>query len=305
MSVRLSGEAGRFAGRNTASVVDVQATTNGPDISRYGEAMQSSRRISRETGRFVRVTPGSQSLERGIRILRAFLEGTPSLSNSELVARVQLPKATVSRLCRSLVETGLLEFHAKEEAYRLAPSCLSLGRAFQFSRSELGMVNGLLEAFARENQINVGLSAHDHIHMVYVTTFRKGRGAQTRNVASGLRLPIETCSSGIAYLAHVGADERMAVYDLLADRHGPDWPKIRVLLNAAIREAQKRGYSQANSVFGNAGVGTTVRGPQGSTYGLNASYLASVGLPSHLTVETLGDKLLALAEEVEAVWGTS
>ncbi|MBK6747006.1 helix-turn-helix domain-containing protein [Ottowia sp.] len=267
--------------------------------------MQTSRRISRETGRFVRVTPGSQSLERGIRILRAFLGGTPSLSNSELVQRVQLPKATVSRLCRSLVDTGLLDFDVKEEAYRLAPSCLSLGRAFQFSRSELGTVNGLLETFARENQINVGLSAHDHVHMVYVTTFRKGRGAQTRTVAAGLRLPIETCSPGIAYLAHLGANERAAVYELLADEHGPAWPKVRGPLNAAIREALRRGYSQASSLLGNAGVGTIVRGPQGSIYGLNASYLASAGLPPQLTVETLGEKLLALAEEVEGVWGTT
>lgn len=267
--------------------------------------MQTSRRISRETGRFVRVTPGSQSLERGIRILRAFLEGTASLSNSELVERVQLPKATVSRLCRSLVDTGMLEFDAKEEAYRLAPSCLSLGRAFQFSRSELGMVNGVLEGFARENQINVGLSAHDHIHMVYVTTYRKGRGAQTRTVAAGLRLPIETCSPGIAYLAHLRESDRAAVYDLLAEAHGEEWPGIRASLNAAIRETRKQGYSQANSAFGNAGVGTTVLGPQGSTYGLNASYLASAGLPPHLTVETLGEKLLVLAGQVEAVWGTS
>jgi predicted transcriptional regulator len=85
-------------------------------------AMHTSRRISRETGKFVRVTPGSQSLERGIRILRAFLEGAPSLSNSELVERVHLPKATVSRLSRSLVDAGMLEFNPKEEAYRLAPS---------------------------------------------------------------------------------------------------------------------------------------------------------------------------------------
>ncbi|MCY1382127.1 IclR helix-turn-helix domain protein [compost metagenome] len=92
--------------------------------------MHESRRLSRETASFVRVTPGSQSLTRGILVLRAFLEGAPSLSNSELVVRTHLPKATVSRLCRSLVDAGMLEFDPAEEAYRLAPSSLSLGRAF-------------------------------------------------------------------------------------------------------------------------------------------------------------------------------
>ncbi|MDR6858754.1 helix-turn-helix domain-containing protein [Variovorax guangxiensis] len=267
--------------------------------------MHTSRRISRETGKFVRVTPGSQSLERGIRILRAFLEGAPSLSNSELVERVHLPKATVSRLSRSLVDAGMLEFNPKEEAYRLAPSCLSLGRAFQFSRSELGAINGLLKNFARENQINVGLSAYDHLHMVYITTFREGRGGQTRTVAAGLRLPIESCSPGIAFLAYLEASERAAVFAMLADRHGQEWPKLKATVNEQIRNARERGYSQASSAFGNAGVGTTVSGPQGSTYGLNASYLASAGLPPPLTVEKLGQKLLLLAAEVEAAWNTS
>lgn len=267
--------------------------------------MHRSRSISRDTGSFVRVTPGSQSLERGIKILRAFLEGAPSLSNSELVERVQLPKATVSRLTRSLVDSGMLEFDSKEEAYRLASSCLSFGRAFQFSRSELGGVSGILDSFAKENQINVGLSAYDQLHMVYLTTFRRGRSAHTRTVAAGLRLPVSTCSPGIAYLARLSPSDRADIYKLLEDENRQAWPTAQAILDDAVRDAQKRGYSKASSVFGNAGVGTTVTAPRETVYGLNASYLASAGLPSHLTVERLGKKLILLAQEVEASWSSS
>jgi IclR family transcriptional regulator, positive regulator for flagellar biogenesis len=265
--------------------------------------MHKSRGLSRETGQFVRVTPGSQSLERGIRLLRAFLEGATNLSNSELAARTQLPKATVSRLSRSLVDAGLLEFDPTEEAYRLAPSCLSLGRAFQFSRTELGSVSGLLKTFARENQVNVGLSAPDQIHMVYLTTFREGRGAQTRTVAAGLRLLMATCSPGIAYLTQVSAHERARLFSMMEVHYGLDWPGMRAALNQKIRDTQMRGYSQASSIFGNAGVGTTALGPRGARYGINASYLASEGLPPSLTEEALGRKVIALAADVQSVWG--
>jgi DNA-binding IclR family transcriptional regulator len=196
----------------------------------------------------------------------------------------------------------MLEFDVAEETYRLAPSCLSFGRAFQFSRSELGSANGLLRAFARDNLINVGLSAPDHTHMVYITTFREGRGAQTRTVAAGLRLPIETCSPGIAYLASAPTQERAKIFSLLESLHGEEWPKVRAALNEEIRNTRKRGYSFASSAFGNAGVGTTVTGPQGSIYGINASYLAAAGLPPGLTQEDLGRKLIELARAVESLW---
>jgi DNA-binding IclR family transcriptional regulator len=265
--------------------------------------MHSSRRLSHETGQFIRVTPGSQSLERGLRVLRAFLEGVPSLSNSELVARTQLPKATVSRLSRSLVDAGMLEFNPAEESYRLAPSSLCFGRAFQFSRSELAAITGPLKSFARENQINVGLSGPDLTHMVYITTFREGRGGQTRTVAAGLRLVMATCSPGIAYLARAGVHERARIFSLLEIYHGESWPTVQETLNAEIRKTNARGYSQASSAFGNAGFGTTVAGPSGAIYAINASYLAAAGLPASLTGEQLGAKLIALAQEVEAVWG--
>jgi DNA-binding IclR family transcriptional regulator len=267
--------------------------------------MHTSRGLSRETGQFVRVTPGSQSLERGVRLLRAFLEGATNLSNSELAARTRLPKATVSRLSRSLVDAGLLEFDPVEEAYRLAPSCLSFGRAFQFSRPELASVSSLLKAFARENQINVGISAPDLTHMVYLSTFREARGVQTRTVAAGLRLPMATCSHGIAYLTHAAPEERARLFCMLEAHYGRDWPEVQVLLNKKISDAQERGYSQASSVLGNAGIGTTVVGPRGARYGLNASYLASAGLPLSLTAEQLGRKVIALAGEVQEVWGSN
>ena len=51
----------------------------------------------------------NRSLERGIEILRAFRPGVDLLGNSELAERTGLPRATVSRLSQTLVNSGLLE----------------------------------------------------------------------------------------------------------------------------------------------------------------------------------------------------
>jgi hypothetical protein len=66
----------------------------------------STRARTQATGTFVRSTPGSHSLERGLALLRAFRHGVDVLTNAELADRAQLPRPTVSRLTRSLVDAG-------------------------------------------------------------------------------------------------------------------------------------------------------------------------------------------------------
>lgn len=67
-------------------------------------AAVSSRRRTREGGTFVRDTPGSRSLERGLAIIRAFRLDAHSLTNAEIAAITGLARTTVSRPTRSLVE---------------------------------------------------------------------------------------------------------------------------------------------------------------------------------------------------------
>jgi len=70
----------------------------------------------------------NRSLERGIEVLRAFRPGTDLLGNGELAERTGLSRATVSRLCQTLADTGLLQHARSERAYRLAAPVLSLAR---------------------------------------------------------------------------------------------------------------------------------------------------------------------------------
>eukprot|EP01032_Pedospumella_encystans_P037671 gene37671-42668_t len=86
----------------------------------------STRARTQATGTFVRSTPGSHSLERGLALLRAFRHGVDVLTNAELADRAQLPRPTVSRLTRSLVDAGFLAYDIEQRGYRLTAACLSL-----------------------------------------------------------------------------------------------------------------------------------------------------------------------------------
>jgi len=108
----------------------------------------SSRQRSRATGRFIRETPGSRSLERGLALLRAFRQGGPALTNADLAERVGLPRPTVSRLTRSLVDSGFLSFDFEQRAYRLTPVYLSLALVYRDDFPELDLALPAMRAVA-------------------------------------------------------------------------------------------------------------------------------------------------------------
>src|SRR5690349_11044042 len=91
-------------------------------MERTGEGMALQRKYSGGAN-------GNRSLERGIEILRAFRPGVDTIGNGEIAERTGLPRSTVSRLTKTLVEFGMLDEVRAERSYRLAASVLSFGHA--------------------------------------------------------------------------------------------------------------------------------------------------------------------------------
>ena len=86
---------------------------------------------SKPTQKPRRGTVSNRSLERGLELLRAFGPGAALLGNGDLVERTGLPKATISRLTRTLAVAGYLEHDAGRKAYRLGVPLLSLAQAMR------------------------------------------------------------------------------------------------------------------------------------------------------------------------------
>jgi DNA-binding IclR family transcriptional regulator len=147
---------------------------------------------------------GNRSLERGIEILRAFRPGVDVLGNGEIAERTGLPRSTVSRLTRTLVNSGMLDEAHDRRAYRLAASVISLGHAMRIGSPVLNAIGPLMRAESIRRKVNVGLATADRTMMVYLESIRYSPRAALRNVVAGQQVPMELTSLGRAYLAGLG-----------------------------------------------------------------------------------------------------
>ena len=133
----------------------------------------------------------NRSLERGLEVLRSFRPGTDFLGNGEIAERTGLAKATVSRLCQTLADSGFLARDKSARAYRLAPPILSLAHAMRSGSPVLGCAGPLIRAEAERLKINVGIAVADRDEMVYLESIRYSRKASLRTVVAGQRVPME------------------------------------------------------------------------------------------------------------------
>lgn len=260
----------------------------------------STRAQTKQSGMFVRSTAGSQSLERGMRLLRTFLGGATHLTNAELAERCDLPRPTVSRLTRSLVDGGFLEFDAEQSVYRLAPVCLSLGASYRQGRTEFEAVMPLLRETAQRESVNVGLLVRDGVHMVYLASFREGRGPVRRVVNTGGRIPIENYASGHALIAAMPPAAQTRLLDQLANAYGKGWPALRNRIQQSIAQYQRLGYCTLDSVPGLVALATALRTADDSLCALVLTKQANEAqcTPPNKQLEVL----LSLAREMQQAW---
>ncbi|MFM1654906.1 IclR family transcriptional regulator [Brevibacillus sp. B_LB10_24] len=71
-----------------------------------------------------------RSVERALELLDCFTEARKEIGLSELSRILDLPKATVLRLARTLENKGYLIQHDENHTYRLGPKVLGLGNVF-------------------------------------------------------------------------------------------------------------------------------------------------------------------------------
>lgn len=258
----------------------------------------STRALTQQNQVFVRSTSGSQSLERGLLILRAFRQGTSLLTNADLAERVQLPRPTVSRLTRSLVDTGFLHYDIQARGYRLAPVCLSLALAYRTSEPMLERALPDMRELAEGRRVNVGLAVADQLEMVYLDSVRLSRLGIFRRLSPGSRIPIAQTSLGCAYLAGLPAEQRKKLLEQLKQEHGTSWPRLKSHVEKSLRGIDDVGYCSAQWAAGMAAVATPLR-HGGQVYALNVSFPIAHEMTSE-DIHINGGLLLRLKKQLLA-----
>lgn len=262
----------------------------------------SSRRQTRQTGVFVRTTPGSQSLERGLSILRTFRHGVDSLTNADIAERTGLVRPTVSRLCRSLVDSGFLEFDRQQNAYRLSVASLSLALSFRSTEPELDVALPLMRELAQSRKVNVSLATADQLEMVYVETVRFSRQGVFRHHAAGSRIPIAVTSLGRAYLAGMPALQRQCLLEKMQSAQGKDWPKTQEQLQQALQQFELSGFCYTQWQPGMGSVASPIQSPSGRTYAVHISYHIESPDSETRQMDAYAALLSHLVHDVKAAW---
>lgn len=145
------------------------------------------------------------TLERGLRVLKAFDEDHPEMTLSEVAAATALPPAVARRCLITLVELGYVGQH--ERKFLLRPAVLTIGSAFlasmQIEQAVLPPLQSLRDQTGDSASLAV-LSGTEILYVAHVSTDRRFRVAA--NV--GTRFPFHATSLGKALAAHLPEAER-------------------------------------------------------------------------------------------------
>lgn len=183
------------------------------------------------------------TLERGLRVLKAFDEDHPEMTLSEVAARTALPPAVARRCLITLVELGYVGQH--ERKFLLRPAVLTIGSAFLASMQIEQVVLPPLQALRDQTGDSASLavlSGAEILYVAHVSTDRRFRVA----AGVGTRFPFHATSLGKAMAAYLPGDERAtlmarAPFQRFTERTVTDRPA----LDERFQLITERGYDSA------------------------------------------------------------
>lgn len=182
------------------------------------------------------------ALARGLELLRCFSAKEPSLSNSELAAYTGLPRSTVSRLTKTLVELGYLRQDARRRRYSVGASVLALGYSALSNLRVTEVARPHMQALADSTGALISLATRDRLSMLYLEACSSD-ATMTLKMGRGVRMPIMSTSIGRAFLAALPSQERD--YLIASVQHKTDPATAAAQLTALDRETRRyrdKGY---------------------------------------------------------------
>ncbi|RBO53428.1 IclR family transcriptional regulator [Rhodovulum sp. BSW8] len=167
-------------------------------------------------------------LENAALVLRCFGNNCTDLTVSEVSERLGLPKASASRLLKSMRETGMLEEIGGSRRHRPGRMMLNLSAAFRYSSGVIGRaraaVHELSQAFGHTGYVSI----RDNRQVLAIADF-EGTNALRVGASIGNKLPAERCATGRSLLARLAPAEVALLYPdgPIAERLAPQLDRIR------------------------------------------------------------------------------
>lgn len=162
------------------------------------------------------------ALARGIELLRVFKPQDRWLSHREIVRRIALPPATVSRLTFTLTALGYLRHREDVGEYALSPAVLGLGFSMLGNFDIARIARPTMQALADKCQAAVSLGARHGLEMIYVAHSRS-TARLILGLDVGARLPLARTSMGRAVMCGMSAAEREVLMARIESAEGDAW----------------------------------------------------------------------------------
>lgn len=240
------------------------------------------------------------ALTRGLEILRCFSAREPRLSNSDLSRLTGLPKSTVSRLTRTLVDHGYLRHDPHQRQYSVGASVLALGYSALSNLRVADIARPDMQALAESTGALISLAIRDRLSMLYIEACSSDT-LLTLRMGRGVRMPILSTSIGRAFLAALPPLEREYLVESLKQKNDPAvGPHELAALDREVRRYQEDGICLSIGEW-NADVNASATPIRWS--GNSELVVISISGPSFLITEdlltqTLVPRLKQLAQHI-------
>jgi DNA-binding IclR family transcriptional regulator len=239
------------------------------------------------------------SLETAVAILRCFSADAPELAVTEVAARTEMPKSTVSRLLQTMAEQGLVEQHEATRRYRVGLLPFRLGQLYYAHVKVVELVEAEMEALVEDTGFTgyVGV-----LHGAEIVILRKqhGRYPVQMVLPAGTRVAAATTAFGKALLARLSDEElrERLPSDLADEAAGARKPFAKLLRE--INVVRDQHWAMGDTVFpGMCAIGAAVGSADDQQdIGFSLSF-PNIAVNAQARKE-IADRVVALARKVAA-----
>jgi DNA-binding IclR family transcriptional regulator len=196
------------------------------------------------------------TLAKGLMVLQAFVQEPRPLANSELAARLKLPRPTVSRLCRTLMEMGYLDHDDRLDRYFIGPAAVALGYPYVVNTPMLESARPLMQALADQVEGAVSLGVAVDLDVVYIETCARERGSLARPAVGAIH-SVAATAMGRAWLGSLPPRECAETLRRLRRERPQEMQRCAAGVEASLAEHAQRGFAVN---LGDAGMGVRAVG---------------------------------------------
>ncbi|MGA7704678.1 MAG: IclR family transcriptional regulator [Solirubrobacteraceae bacterium] len=246
----------------------------------------------------------SQSLERGLAILRTFTPERPWLGIAEIAQALEMSRPTTHRYASTLVALNYLE-QGPMRKYRLGMRAGDPGRSAIGSTALGKLSHGHISDLRDRSACTASVALLDGADIVYVDRARSSAQGQvevTARLGRGSRLPAAETAMGRVLLAHLPEDELGDVLDSY-----PGTRDERGELVAELERVREQGWAFADQVHveGQRCVGAPLRSRSHEVIGAVDVAAANSAFRRSQVLEQLVPLVVESAEEISEELGHS